>query len=344
METRVQKVDPSNPNPDIMEDAGSTICSGGLVAFPTETVYGLGANALDPDAIGRIFYVKGRPQDNPLILHLSDLSEVYPYVSEISDLAITLMKRFWPGPMTLVLPRSELIPSILTAGLNTVAIRVPDHRIARELIRYAGVPIAAPSANISGKPSPTQASHVIRDLSGKIDLVIDGGDTNIGLESTVLDLTVDPPTLLRPGGITLEQLRDVLGEVVEHQVVQEELSEVVEALAPGMKYKHYSPKADLILLKGDQKAVLGKMIGLAAELKNEGKRVGVITIDRKPVPGIEVQKVAGKSISEMAHNLFRILREFDELPIDVILVEGVSSTGLGLAVMNRLMKACLKIF
>lgn len=344
MNTQVLKVDPDTPDPYLISEAGNTIRSGGLVAFPTETVYGLGANALNPEAIERIFHAKGRPQDNPLILHLSDASEIYPYVAEVSELALKLMARFWPGPLTLVLPRTELVPSILSAGLDTVAIRVPDHPVAQALIRAAGVPVAAPSANSSGKPSPTQAAHVIRDLSGKIDMVIDGGETNIGLESTVLDLTGMLPTLLRPGGVTLEQLREVLGEVMEHQVVRNQTSDVVEALAPGMKYRHYAPKAGLILLEGSREAVREKMTGLVAEFQNEGKHVGVITMDQEPVVGAEVQKVAGKSRPEMAHNLFRILREFDEENIDVIIAEGVPGTGLGLAIMNRLKKASFKIY
>lgn len=327
-----------------MAEAGEMIRSGGLVAFPTETVYGLGANALDPEAIGRIFEAKGRPQDNPLILHLSSQSEVSRYVTDLPDLAKELMARFWPGPLTLVLSRSELVPAVLTAGLETVAVRVPDHPVARALIRAAGVPIAAPSANISGKPSPTLASHAVRDLSGKIEMILDAGEANIGLESTVLDLTSTPPTLLRPGGVTLEMLREVLGEISEHAVVRGKETEIVEAVAPGMKYRHYAPKAGLILVEGEKEAVRKKLIELVAVLREEGKRVGAITLGQGALPGVELQVEAGGGSTEMAHNLFRILREFDEEEIDVILAEGVPGTGLGLAIMNRLKKASFRVY
>lgn len=343
MKTKVYTVDPDHPDEKMMAEAGQLIRSGKLVAFPTETVYGLGANALDPEAIARIFEAKGRPQDNPLILHLSAQSEIDRFVSDIPAIARDLMSRFWPGPLTLVLHRSALVPDVLTAGLDTVAVRVPAHPVARALIRAAGVPVAAPSANLSGKPSPTQAKHVIRDLSGRVDLVLEGGDSRIGLESTVLDLTTEPPTLLRPGGVTLEMLQEILEEVQEHAVVRETQSKIVEAPAPGMKYRHYAPEAKLILVEGEAELVRAKMLALASELNLEGKQVGAITSFARPMPGVQFHKIAGGTEEEMAHNLFRIFREFNEEAIDIILAEGIPGNGLGLAIMNRLKKASYKV-
>ncbi len=237
--------------------AAQILRSGGLVGIPTETVYGLAANALDGAAAAKIFAAKGRPADNPLIVHISKFEQIYDLVTEVPDSAKKLAKAFWPGPMTMILPKAPCIPNEVSAGLPTVAIRFPSHPAAQRIITESGLPLAAPSANTSGRPSPTTAQHVLHDLSGKIDAVLDGGPCGVGVESTVITLATNPPRLLRPGGITLEQLRAVLGTVEMDDAVLHPLKEGVRAVSPGMKYKHYSPKANVIILKGkDRKSVV----------------------------------------------------------------------------------------
>lgn len=326
-----------------MARAAAVIQSGGLVAFPTETVYGLGANGLDPDAVARIFVAKDRPQDNPLILHLSDPKQVYELAEEVPELAQRLIDEFWPGPLTLVLKRSESISDLVTGGLDTVALRMPSHPIALALVAAAGAPLAAPSANLSGKPSPTSASHVMRDLKGRIEMVLDGGSTTIGLESTVLDLTTEPPTLLRPGGIGLEDLQGVLGKVREHESLGGKGKEVVVATAPGMKYMHYSPEAKVVLVTGKQKAVWAKMLELVRGWKSADKKVGAMTLSAEGLAGVDIHKYAGLDAQAVARNMFRIFREFNQEQVDVILVEGIEGHGLGRAVMNRLRKASYQV-
>ena len=251
MKTQIIKIDTSTSNWDKqLDQAAEVLRSGGLVAFPTETVYGLGANALDEEAVKSIYRAKGRPSDNPLIVHIADTAAVKDLTDSIPGTAQALMDAFWPGPLTLVMPRSSLVPDIVTAGLDTVAVRMPSHPIASALIKKAGVPVAAPSANSSGRPSPTLARHVIEDMMGKIDVIIDGGNAEVGVESTVLDITVDPPVILRPGGVTLEQLRHVLGNVISDQTPG--ISDMAGTpKSPGMKYRHYSPKATMLLIQGD---------------------------------------------------------------------------------------------
>ncbi|MDK2870487.1 MAG: L-threonylcarbamoyladenylate synthase [Pyrococcus sp.] len=314
--------------------AARLIREGKLVAFPTETVYGLGADALNEKAVKRIFEAKGRPADNPLIVHIADFSQVYELAREVPEEAKMLAKKFWPGPLTIVLPRREIVPDVTTGGLDTVAIRMPKNEIALKLIKLSGRPIAAPSANISGKPSPTTAEHVVDDFYGKIECIIDGGETKIGVESTVIDLTEWPPVLLRPGGLPLEEIEKVIGEVRIHPAVFGKKVDV--AKSPGMKYKHYAPDAEVIVVEGPKEKVRRKIAELVEELKKKGKRVGVIGSESY---NADEFFYLGETVEEVARNLFKALRYMDKAKVDIVLAEGVEEKGLGLAVMNRLRKA-----
>ncbi len=313
--------------------AARLILEGKLVAFPTETVYGLGADALNENAVRRIFEAKGRPADNPLIVHIADFKDLEKLAREIPEEARLLAEKFWPGPLTLVLPKREEVPAVTTGGLDTVAVRMPAHPIALALIR-ASTPIAAPSANISGKPSPTLAEHVVDDFYGKIEAIIDGGETKIGVESTVIDLSSERPTLLRPGGLPLEEIERVIGEVEIHPAVRGKLVDV--AKSPGMKYKHYSPNAQVIVVEGKRDNVRRKINELIAEYRGRGLRVGVMATEE-----YEADEFfhLGRTEGEVARNLFKALRELDKRGVDVIIAEGVEERGLGFAVMNRLRKA-----
>lgn len=339
MKTKIIKLNKKKFSIDEIKIAVETIIKGGIVAFPTETVYGLGANALNVKAVEKIYEVKGRPKDNPSIVHIADKKDVYRLASEIPKKAEGLIKKFWPGPLTLVFKKSKTVPYITTAGLDTVAIRMPDNKIALALIRESKVPIAAPSANLAGKPSPTSAEHVIHDLYGKIDVIIDAGKTRIGIESTVLDLTTEPPTLLRPGGITLEKLENFLGKIKLHPAVKAEkkIGEII-AKSPGMKYKHYAPEAELIVIEGKTKAIRKKIQELVNEYNAQGKRVGVMTASEYNYD-VDVIKFVGSDLKTIAKNLFKTFREFDREKVDVILAESVKTSGMGLAIMNRLKKA-----
>jgi len=343
MKTHVLKVDPSAPDLQKIRMAAEVLRSGGLVAFPTETVYGLGANALDEKAVLRIFEAKQRPADNPLIVHIADLEDVYVLTEHLPPKALDLMERFWPGPLTLLLPRSELVPDITTAGLNTVAVRMPSHPIAHMLIEEAEVPVAAPSANLSGRPSPTTAAHVLQDLAGKIEMVIDGGEVEFGLESTILDLTSTPPTLLRPGPITVEELKEILGEISVHPVARaEEPPEKVIALAPGMKYRHYAPKAKVVLVEGPVDAMVRRIREMAKEYTQMSRRVGIMATAETAhnYEGQYVEIVGERQRPKtIAKNLFKTLRKFDEKGVDIVIAEGLEPIGVGLAIMNRLRKA-----
>ena len=334
--SKIIKINKNSPEVSKIKLAAEVIKKGGLVAFPTETVYGLGADALNEKAVKKIFKVKGRPADDPIIVHVADRKELKRLAEEIPEEAEELIERFWPGPLTLVLKKTERVPKVTTGGLETVAVRMPDNAIALSLIKEAGTPIAAPSANLFGKPSPTSAKHVEHDLGGKVDLIIDGGSTRIGVESTVLDVTSSPPVLLRPGGVTLEELKEVVGEILLHPAVKGRASKV--ARAPGMKYRHYAPKAKLILVEGKPERVRRKIQQLLKKFKSPG----VITTNEKHSYNGEVVFV-GSEAKEIARNLFKVFREFDERGVDVILAESISETGLGLAVMNRLKKAAYKI-
>lgn len=313
--------------------AARFILEGKLVAFPTETVYGLGADALNEKAVKRIFKAKGRPADNPLIVHIADFKDLNKLAREIPEEAKLLAERFWPGPLTIVLPKKDEVPKVTTGGLDTVAVRMPSHPIALALIR-ASTPIAAPSANVSGRPSPTLAEHVIDDFYGKIECVIDGGETKIGVESTVIDLSDEKPTLLRPGGLPLEEIEMVIGEVEIHPAVRGKLVDV--ARSPGMKYKHYSPEAQIIVVEGPRERVREKIKELVKEYQGQGLRVGVMATE--PYECDEFFHFGGTE-EEFARNLFKALRELDKRGVDIIIAEGIEERGLGFAVMNRLRKA-----
>lgn len=338
--TRYIKIDSAHPGAGALEEAGQALRRGGLVAFPTETVYGLGANALDAKAVKGIFKAKGRPADNPLIVHVADSGDVSGLTSHIPESAVRLMESFWPGPLTLVLPASGAVPGEVTAGLKTVAVRMPAHPVALGLIRAAGLPVAAPSANISGSPSPTTAGHVMQDLRGRIDMVLDGGPAGLGLESTVLDLTSSPPAVLRPGGVTPEDLRAVLGQV---EIVPADMCpEGSRPRSPGMKYPHYAPEAPLVLVEGSPGAVASKILDLAAEQQALGRRVGILSFSGTPgyaAAGEVVLAGRRERPETVAAELYSALRRFNELQVDLIIAEGIEEEGLGLAVMNRLRKA-----
>ncbi len=340
MNTRHYIVDKDKPDFRLLDQAAAVLRQGGLVAFPTETVYGLGANGLDPRAVAKIFAAKGRPADNPLILHIADVHEVEKLAKKVTANAAALMAKYWPGPLTVVLERTRLVPDAATGGLDTVAIRLPDSPVARELIRLAGVPVAAPSANTSGRPSPTTAADVLADLSGRIEVVIDAGPCGIGVESTVVDCTTPVPTLLRPGGVTLEMLAETLGEVEVDPALG---GEHVKPRAPGMKYTHYAPAAPMTLYEGETEAVATAIAAAAAGLVAAGRRVGAVVADETarllPPQAATATYGARGDLAAAAAGLYSALRYFDAVPVDVILAEGVAESGIGLAVMNRMRKA-----
>jgi L-threonylcarbamoyladenylate synthase len=347
--TLVLKVDSQKPEKEKIRIAANFIKKGGLVAFPTETVYGLGADALKPKAVLALFEAKKRPLDNPPIVHVGSSQDVYRLAKTVPFEAEELMRKFWPGPLTLIFKRSEIVPDVTVAGLETIAIRMPRHDVALALIRESNRPIAAPSANLAGKPSPTTAKHVWDDLNGRIDAILDAGPTNIGVESTVLDLTVDPPQILRPGGTPCEALKEVLGNVKLHPIVIAERELTVErARSPGMKHKHYAPKADVVVVEGEVSAVIEKVKKLAKSYRLKGAKVGVLATDETLgcYEADAVKSLGSRSdLAVIAKNLFRLLREFDVESVDIIIAEGVPTEGLGLAVMNRLRKASgYKIF
>jgi L-threonylcarbamoyladenylate synthase len=342
LKTEIIKIDAANIDMNKIAYAAGVIKSGGLVAFPTETVYGLGADALNQEAVKRIFEAKGRPADNPLIVHIADKSDVNKLVMDMPADAPYLIETFWPGPLTLVMKKSEIVPFIITAGLDSVAVRMPSHPVAMALISESGVPLAAPSANTSGKPSPTIPEHVIEDMSGKIDVIIEAGSTNVGLESTVLDLTITPPMILRPGGITPAQLLEVLKEVNIDPGLLNSNRKVMLPKSPGVKYRHYSPKADVIVVKGELDTVVGKINKLIKEYRQNNLKIGVLATEetKNLYCGVEVISAGSRNRPEtIASNLFRALREFDNRQVDLILAEAVESSGIGLAIMNRLDKA-----
>jgi L-threonylcarbamoyladenylate synthase len=344
METRIWRMKADNPDLNKLKEAAQLIKQGETIGFPTETVYGLGANALDTEAVKKIFLAKGRPSDNPLIVHVYNLKQVETLVTRITPLAQKLMNKFWPGPLTLVMPKSRIVPDIITAGMDTVAIRMPAHPIALKLIELSELPIAAPSANISGKPSPTTAEHVWQDLKGKIAGIIDGGKAGIGVESTVLDLSTKIPTILRPGGITREQLIGEIG-VVNLDTALHDLKATPRS--PGMKYTHYSPEAEVILLQGRKEEILNKIKKIISENGNRTLKVGLMISQEiyealpEDLPESVIVGVLGRraDLEGMTSNLFEKLRWFDGKKVDVIYAESFPETNLGAALMNRLMKA-----
>lgn len=336
IETILAKADEAS-----IQKAGEILKSGGLVAFPTETVYGLGADALNEKAAARIYAAKGRPSDNPLIVHITNRKALDAIVSEVSEEAEKLMKKFWPGPMTLIFKKRILVPYGTTGGLDTVAVRMPSHPVARAVIDAGGGYIAAPSANTSGRPSPTKASHVAEDLSGKIHMILDGGEVDIGLESTIVDVSADCPVILRPGYISQKMLSEVIGPIEIDRALLLDNSKV-RPKAPGMKYKHYAPRADLKIVEGREEAVIAAINRLVEEGNRAGEKVGVIaTEETKELYQGGIVKSIGSRKDELsiARHLFGILREFDELKVDKIYSEAFDMPKMGQAIMNRLMKA-----
>lgn len=364
-----------------ISEAAEILKGGGLVAFPTETVYGLGGNGLDKEAAKKIYAAKGRPSDNPLILHVSSIEEVYPLVKALPEKAKKLMEAFWPGPLTLVLPKSDLVPKESTGGLETVALRSPENALTLDLIRACGFPIAGPSANLSGRPSPTEASHVFEDLGGRIEGILEDGAVGIGVESTIVDLSENCPTLLRPGAITIEDLEEVLGEkvAIDPTLLGKSMAEGFTPKAPGMKYRHYAPKAEMILFKKKEedetrsgqediaKSILsygGKELSDCPEQEakksvakailsygekelsvSSEKRIWILcgedTASLYEGDGRFTVQILGRREEplSMTHNLFRLLRKADEEGVELILGECYSEEGVGFALMNRLKKA-----
>jgi L-threonylcarbamoyladenylate synthase len=323
--------------------AAHIIRKGGTVAFPTETVYGLGADALNAEAVRKLFEAKRRPPDNPIIVHVAGKEDAYRLARDVPETAEKLMVRFWPGPLTLVLKRSRVVPDITVVGLDTIGIRMPKNKVALALLRESGVPIAAPSANLAGKPSPTTAQHVIEDLAGRIDAILDAGPTKIGVESTVINMTSSPPEILRPGGTPYEKLKEVLGEVRLHPLAKAEKKvRLTKAISPGMKHRHYAPEAQMVVVEGKLEKVVEKVQELAKTHMAKGEKVGVLATEES-VFSYEADVVKSLGSREnptvIAKNLFGLLREFDEEKVDIIIAEGISPRGLGLAVMNRLRKA-----
>jgi L-threonylcarbamoyladenylate synthase len=341
--TLVLKVNSEAPQPGQIRVAADLIRKGGLVAFPTETVYGLGADALNAEAVLALFEAKKRPLDNPPIVHVCDVKDVYKVARRVPSDAEMLMKRFWPGPLTLILERSATVPDVTVAGLDTVAVRMPRHNVALALIRESHSPISGPSANLAGKPSPTTAQHVLDDLNGRIDAVLDAGPTVVGVESTVLDLSIDPPQVLRPGGTPFEALKKVFARVELSPVATAEKAVPVEkARSPGIKHKHYAPDADVVVVEGELPAVVNKVNELASFYARRGSKVGILCTDetvRRYKAGVLKSLGSRNDLASVARNLFGLLREFDLEGVDVIIAEGLPLEGLGLAVSNRLRKA-----
>lgn len=341
MMTKLYQIDKNKIDKEKMREAGELLLAGELVAFPTETVYGLGGNALDASASRKIYAAKGRPSDNPLIVHIADWDSLDRITSNIPEGAKKLADVYWPGPLTMIFPKSDAVPVETTGGLDSVAVRMPNHPIALELIRQGGGYVAAPSANTSGRPSPTEAKHVAEDLNGRIAMILDGGNVGIGLESTIVDFTEEIPTVLRPGAINLDMLTKVLGEVRMDPGLEQE-NEHVRPKAPGMRYRHYAPKAQLAIVEGDTDAVIEKINALTESKLAEGKKVGIISTDEtyyRYKNGI-IKSIGSRQEEEsIARHLYGILRDFDEEEADCIYSESFETPKLGMAIMNRLLKA-----
>lgn len=347
--TSVLSIDPQHPQPDVIQTAADVLRRGGLVAFPTETVYGLGANALDPSALERIYLAKRRPASDPLIVHIHDLAQLEQLAVNIPPGAYALAEKFWPGPLTMVLERAEHVPATVAQGLNTVAIRMPAHPTAAALIRACGFPIAAPSANTFTRPSATSAAHVLEDLRGRVDLVLDGGPTPIGLESTVLDLTQTPPQVLRPGGIVLSDLREVLPDVQIRTVLRNHSTEGADQVqapmsSPGMLIKHYSPRAQVMLFEGPSETLTVAISDMAQRLVANGRRVGILATeeDSPHFTGLGARILSLGSqhdLEQIGRLLFGGMRALDAQKVDVILVHSFGRDGLGEAIWDRLLRA-----
>ena len=341
METKVAIIKDINKDIKFIEEAGAIIRDGGTVAFPTETVYGLGANALDEEAVKKIFIAKGRPQDNPLIVHVcsKNISEL---VKEVPEVAQRMIDKFWPGPLTIILEKNDIIPNMTSANLNTVGIRMPSSEIALKLIELSKRPIAAPSANISGRPSPTEVERCIEDLNGKVDYIIGGESSDIGVESTIIDCTVNPPLVLRPGGITLEMLKEINPEIELDKALKSKPNDDFKPKAPGMKYKHYAPNAHLKIIKGKNEKTIEIINEIVENYIEKGNDVAILTTNEnlnKFNNGKVISLGSENDLKEIAKNLFEALRKCDDLRVQYILCQGFEENGVGLAIMNRLNKA-----
>ena len=335
MNTRVKPVTPAS-----VAEAAALIRAGELVGMPTETVYGLGADALNPQAVLRIFEAKGRPADNPLIVHVADVADIPPLVRAIPDAARRLMEAYWPGPMTLILPKAECIPAEVSAGLDTVGIRLPGNEAARALIRTAGRPIAAPSGNRSGRPSPTTAAHMLEDMDGRIPLILDGGPCEVGVESSVIDATGEVPVILRPGGITPQMVAEVLGSVAVDEHVMKPLAEGEAARSPGMKYKHYAPKAETVIFEGEASRVIAAICARYDAATEAGERAVILGFDEYDFGARErISMGSAYRPQDAAARLFSALREADARGATLALCQAVEAEGIGLAVMNRMGRA-----
>lgn len=342
METVIRKIDEDNIDLNAIEEAAVFLRNGDMVAFPTETVYGLGADALNETASARIYAAKGRPSDNPLIVHVSNVEQVKKLVREIPENAKKLMDAFWPGPLTIIFKKKDVVPDGTTGGLDTVAVRMPNHKVALKLIEVSGVPIAAPSANTSGRPSPTTAGHVKDDLDGKISMILDSGAVGIGIESTIVDVTSDVPMILRPGYINRQMLEEVVGEVTIDKAILGPVSGDLKPKAPGMKYKHYAPKADFTMFNGDADKVVSRINTLAEKYIEQGYTVGIIASDEtkdRYSNGEIVSIGTRKDELSISKNLYKVLRDFDDMKVDYILGETFKGEKMGQAIMNRMLKA-----
>lgn len=341
METKVAIIKDINTDIRFIEEAGKVIRNGGTVAFPTETVYGLGANALDDEAVRKIFIAKGRPQDNPLIIHVST-KEISELVKDVPEVAQKIIDKFWPGPLTVILEKKDIIPNVTSANLNTIGIRMPNSEIALKLIELAERPIAAPSANISGRPSPTEVERCVEDLNGRVDYIIGGESSDIGVESTIVDCTVNPPLVLRPGGITLEMLKEINPEIELDKALKSKPNDDFKPKAPGMKYKHYAPNAHLKIIKGKNEKTIEIINEIVENYIEKGNDVAILTTNEnlnKFNNGKVISLGSENDLKEIAKNLFEALRKCDDLRVKYILCQGFEENGVGLAIMNRLNKA-----
>ena len=342
-QANILKVDKDDPDIELIRKAAHILRDGGLVAFPTETVYGLGANAFNSDAVQKIFKIKKRPLSDPIIVHISHMSQLEDIVVDVPKIAYKLADSFWPGPLTMIMRRGNKVPSIVSSGLPTVAVRMPSHPISIALINESGVPVAAPSANIFSKPSSTKAQHIIDDFSDSVDMIIDGGDSNIGVESTVVDLTQSPPLLLRPGGTPLEKLRELIPNIHFHaQYIK--IDESCALTSPGQLTKHYSPNTKLMLFKGEVIEMRAKMKQTIKKLVDEGKKVGALVpiedVDALKDLDVKIFSLGSETdLKVVARNLFSGMRELDILGLDIILVRSLDSDGLGLAILDRMIRA-----
>lgn len=342
MKTEIEKLNPEHPDEEVLNKAGKLLRQGEIVAFPTETVYGLGADALSKTASEKIYQAKGRPSDNPLIIHISKLSDLNQIVDEIPEDLYVLADHFWPGPLTIIMKKSDCVPYETTGGLETVAVRMPNHKVALALIEKGGGFIAAPSANSSGRPSPTSADHVFEDMNGKIPLILDCGSVSIGLESTILDLTGSVPVVLRPGFITPADLENVLGKHVEMDPGLSGMKQTQRPKAPGMKYRHYAPKAAMLIIDGSKEQVILEIQRRVDQDCVEGKKIGILCTEetKNSYQGGICKSIGTRTRPEtIAKNLFAVLREFDDEGVNQIYSECFNEDGLGEAIMNRLMKA-----